>query len=196
VRATEVVRDRGLEATSATTDQVALEALGLLQLVGPSEDARAETAPGWTTWGAVVRGGRPGGLATLLQRSHAGTMISVRFRRSLRSTPSDHSDGLWGSSRYAAPESSSGSRPTNGAPAPPKRPGFSRAAEAAARPEAGGPRAGQVRPPSWTCQAGRRCPPERACPPRWAAERLGQRTDRSDEPSALRVPVRRLLKPS
>jgi hypothetical protein len=38
VRATEVVRDRGLEATSATTDQVALEALGLLQLVGPSED--------------------------------------------------------------------------------------------------------------------------------------------------------------
>jgi hypothetical protein len=34
VRTTEVDRDRGLEATSATTDQVVLEALGLLQLAG------------------------------------------------------------------------------------------------------------------------------------------------------------------
>lgn len=44
---------------------------------------------------SAVRGGRPGGLAALLQWSHADTMIRVRFRRSRGSTPSDRSDGLW-----------------------------------------------------------------------------------------------------
>jgi hypothetical protein len=96
-----------LEATSATTDQVALEALGLLQLAGYPKIPRAETASRFgQPESAAVRVGRPGGLAALLQRSHAGTTISVRFRRSLRSTPSDRSDGLW-AHLATLPESSS-----------------------------------------------------------------------------------------
>lgn len=52
--ATEVDRDRGLEATSATTDQVALEALGLLQLAGYPKIPRAETASGLDKPGSAV----------------------------------------------------------------------------------------------------------------------------------------------
>jgi hypothetical protein len=47
-----------LEATSATTDQVALEALGLLQLAGYPKIPRAETAPGWTTWKRCLSSGQ------------------------------------------------------------------------------------------------------------------------------------------
>ena len=47
-----------LEATSATTDQVALEALGLLQLAGYPKIPRAETAPGWTTWERCLSSGQ------------------------------------------------------------------------------------------------------------------------------------------
>jgi hypothetical protein len=103
--------DRGLEATSAATDQVALEALGLLQLAGYPKIPRAETAPGWTTWERCRS--KPAGPEAgrfLLQRSHAGTRINVRFRRSRRSTPSDHSDGLC-SSRDALPSKLGGAVP-------------------------------------------------------------------------------------
>jgi hypothetical protein len=146
VRSTEVGRDRVLEATSATTDQVALEALGLLQPGGSSEDVpglkRLQVGqPGST----AVRVGRPGGLAALLQRSHEGTMIRVRFRHSRRSTPSDCSDGLWAHLATLAPSRDSVSRLTNEAPAS-EEAGCSRVAGATARPEAGDPRAGQVRP--------------------------------------------------
>lgn len=95
MRSTEVVRDRVLEATSATTDQVALEALGLLQLTGYPKIPRAETAPGWTTWKRCRSRGqarRPGRSTPEVTRRHE---IRVRFRRSRRSTPSDRSDGLW-----------------------------------------------------------------------------------------------------
>jgi hypothetical protein len=73
VRSTEVVRDRGLEATSATTDQVALEALGLLQLAGYPEIPRAETAPGWTTWErcrSIGQARRPGRSTPEVTRRH------------------------------------------------------------------------------------------------------------------------------
>jgi hypothetical protein len=119
-----------LEATSATTDQVALEALGLLQLAGYPKIPRAETASRFGQPGsAAVRVGRPEGLAALLQWSHSGTTISVRFRRSRRSTPSDRSDGLW-AHLATLPESSSVESPHEwGAclrrgrvlPVPPKR---------------------------------------------------------------------------
>jgi hypothetical protein len=130
VRTTEVVPRPWLEATSATTDQVALEALGLLQLAGYPKIPRAETASRFGQPGsAAVRVGRPEGLAALLQWSHSGTTISVRFRRSRRSTPSDRSDGLW-AHLATLPESSSVESPHEwGAclrrgrvlPVPPKR---------------------------------------------------------------------------
>lgn len=47
---TEVGHDRYLEATSAATDQVALEARRLLQPVDYPKILLTETAPGWTTW--------------------------------------------------------------------------------------------------------------------------------------------------
>jgi hypothetical protein len=112
------------------TDQVALEAQGLLQLSGYPKTSRAETAPSWTLGSAAVRVGRPGGLAALLQRSHAGTMINVRFRRSRRSTPSDHSDGLWAHLATLHPSQARGAAPRVGRlhlrrgrvfPVPPKR---------------------------------------------------------------------------
>jgi hypothetical protein len=184
MRTTEVDRDRGLEATSATTDQVALEALGLLQLAGYPQIPRAETAPGWTTWCAAVQVGRPGGLAALLQRSHAGTMINVRFRRSRRSTPSDSSDGLWAHLATLC-RVKLGEPPHEWGACASEEAGFARAAGAAARPRAGDPQAGQVRPRTGPVEQVAGARRSGRCPPEWAAERRGQRTDRSDEPSAF-----------
>lgn len=140
VRSTEVGRDRGLEATSATTDQVALETLGACSSWWairrcPGLKRLQVGQPG----SAVVRVGRPGGLAALLQRSHEGTTIRVRFRRSRRSTPPDCSDGLWAHLATLAPSRDSVSRLTNEAPAS-EEAGCTRVAEATARPGAGGPR--------------------------------------------------------
>lgn len=70
MRSAEADRDRDLEATSATTDQVALEALGLLQLAGYPKIPRAETAPGWTTWERCRSIGRTRRSTALLHRSH------------------------------------------------------------------------------------------------------------------------------
>jgi hypothetical protein len=79
---------------------------------------------------------------------------------------------------------------------PPKRPGFSRIAEAIARPEGwvARKRARCVR--NWTWQARSQVPTGvGGVPTEVGADRRGQRTVRSDELSAS-VPVRRLLKPS
>jgi len=70
LRSTEVDRDRGLEATSATTDQVVLEALGLLQLVGYPKISRAETAPGLDNLGALSFDWQARRPVSLLQGSH------------------------------------------------------------------------------------------------------------------------------
>jgi hypothetical protein len=135
-----------LEATSATTDQVALEALGLLQLGGYPKMSRAETAPGFgQTWERCLSNSAgPEAGRFLLQSSHAGTRINVRFRRSRRSTPPDFSDGLWLISRRSARASSVEPSPTSWGRRSPKRPGLPLSPERHARPGAGGPRAGQL----------------------------------------------------
>lgn len=90
-----------LEATSATTDQVALEALGLLQLAGYPKIPRAETAPGWTTWERCLSSGQT-------RRSGRSTPEITRrhYDQCAFSTlPKEHPIGLlrWplGSSRYS-----------------------------------------------------------------------------------------------
>jgi hypothetical protein len=106
----------------------------LLQLTGYPKIPRAETAPGWTPGSAAVRGGRPGGLAALLQRSHAGTRSECVF------------DAPEGAPHRIAPMASGlislrlrrvklGEAASRMRRLPPKRPGFSRIAEAIARPE-------------------------------------------------------------
>lgn len=111
MRSTEVGRDRVLEATSATTDQVALEALGLLQLAGYPKIPRAETAPGWTTWERCHSSGQT-------RRSGRSTPEVTRRHRdqsAFSTLPKEHPTGLlrWplGSSRYAGTESELGEPP-------------------------------------------------------------------------------------
>jgi hypothetical protein len=101
VRKTEVDRYRGLEATSATTDQVALEALGLLQLAGYPKMTRAETASRLDTWerclssGQTRRSGRSTPEVTCRHDDHCA----------FSTLPEEHPIGSlrWplGSSRYA-----------------------------------------------------------------------------------------------
>lgn len=118
----------------------------------------AETAPGWTTWKRCrSKPVHPEVPRTLLQISHADTSISVRFRCPRRSTPPDLSDShLPDSAReermLTSPLSRAGAWktiPRKGPPILRRGPGAAPAAEAASPPWAGGPRAGQVRPP-WT----------------------------------------------
>jgi len=160
VRSTEVGRDRGLEATSATTDQVALEALGACSSwSGYPQISRAETAPGWTTWKRC----RSSGQTRRSGRSTPEVTRRHNDQSAFSTLPKEHPTGLlrWplGSSRYACTESNSVSRLMNEAPAS-EEAGCARVAEATARPEAGGPRAGQVRPRTGPGKAGRRCSPE------------------------------------
>lgn len=169
----------------------------LLQLTGYPKIPRAETAPGWTTWelcrsrGQTRRSGRSTPVVT--RRHNDQSAFSM--------LPGEHPIGLlrWplGSSRYATTESSSVCRLTNEAPAPPKRPGFSRIR-----------RSDFARPEGWVARKRARCvrnwnlasqdsqvPTAVGVPTEVGADRRGQRTGRSDELSAS-VPVRRLLKPS
>jgi hypothetical protein len=70
-------RDRGLEATSATTDQVVLEALGLLQPMGYPKRVRVETAPGLDKPGsAVFRSRLARRLAGFYSRGHTQALRS------------------------------------------------------------------------------------------------------------------------
>jgi len=112
----------------------------------------------WTTWKRCrSRPVHPEVSRSLLQISHADTSISVRFRYSRRSTPPDFSDGhLPDSTReermLISPLSRAGAwktYPRKGPPVLRRGPGAAPTAEAASPPWAGGPRAGQVRPP-WT----------------------------------------------
>jgi len=62
---------------------------------GHPEMVPAETAPGWTTWKhCLSKSAGPEAGRFYSRGSHEGTEITVRFRRSRRSTPSDSSDGL------------------------------------------------------------------------------------------------------
>ena len=89
-----------LEATSATTDQVALEALGLLQLAGYPKIPRAETASRLDTWERCLSSGqtRRSGRSTpeVTRRQHDQCAFST--------LPKEHPIGSlrWplGSSRY------------------------------------------------------------------------------------------------
>jgi hypothetical protein len=148
--------DRGLEATSATTDQVALEARGLLQRVGYPEIVRAETAPGWTTWERCLsKSAGPEAGRFYSRGSHEGTEITVRFRRSRRSTPSDYSDGLRAHHATLARAGARLSRiPTSwGSQVLRRGPGLPLSPKRHARPKASDPQAGQLRPQDWTCRS-------------------------------------------
>lgn len=84
-----VAPNRNVEYVS-TTDQVVLEARGLL----PPERVPAETAAGWKTCGSAFRGPARPEAARFYSSGHTKTRRSgVRFRCSRRSTPSDRSDG-------------------------------------------------------------------------------------------------------
>lgn len=177
--ATEVDRDRGLEATSATTDQVALEALGLLQLAGYPRIARAETAPGWTTWERCLS--KPVG-------PEAGRSLLQRFTRrhgdqcAFSTLPKEHPIGSlrWPQTHHATldPSRSSGeSVPTSWARRPPERPGLPLSPRRHARPRAGDPQADQLRPRNWICRSRSQVLTEVSlarqsgrCPPKWAAD--------------------------
>jgi hypothetical protein len=138
--------------------------------------------------------GGPEGLAALLQRSHEGTTIRCAFS----TLPEEHPIGSlrWPLAHLAAlhPNRDSGSRPTSGAPGASEEAGSTRAAGTAARPRAGGPRSGPGASAYWTWLAGRRCLPKQtvsaeADGAHRSGRRIehGQRTDRSDEPSAKRA---------
>jgi hypothetical protein len=83
--------DRGLEATSATTDQVVLEALGLLQRAGHPKMSRAETAPGLDKPGSAVFRSR-------LARRLAGSTPEVTRRHedqcAFSTLPREHPTGF------------------------------------------------------------------------------------------------------
>jgi hypothetical protein len=118
----------------------------LLQLAGYPEISRAETAPGWTTWKRCRSSGQT-------RRSGRSTPEVTRrhFDQCAFSTlPEEHPIGSlrWPLTHLAAlvRVETRGAAPRVGRLAPPKRPGLPVPPEAAARPRAGGPRAGQVRP--------------------------------------------------
>jgi hypothetical protein len=142
----------------------------LLQLAGYPKIPRAETAPGWTTWELCRSRGQT-------RRSGRSTPVVTRRhddQSAFSTLPGEHPIGSlrWplGSSRYATTESSSVCRLTNEAPAPPKRPGFSRIRRSdSPAPKGGWPASGPGASATGTWQARfRRCPPKWACPPRWA----------------------------
>jgi hypothetical protein len=174
VRSTEVGRDRvlsyvsdhrsgGAGGTSACSSWRAIRrypGLKRLQVGQPGSSA--------------VRGGRPGGLAALLQWSHADTMIRVRFRRSRGSTPSDRSDGLWAHLATLRPSQARSSRLTNEAPAS-EEAGFFPDRRSDRPPEGGWPASGPGASANWTWQARSQVPP-----PRWVrAHRSGRGSTRS-----------------
>jgi hypothetical protein len=137
-----------------TADQAVLEAQGLL----PPERVPAETAAGWTTCSSAFRGTARPEAARLYSSGHTKARRSgVRFRCSLRSTPSDCSDGhclispsgdgwltvatlAWAGARLSRSPQAGGAGLRGGQVHPllPKQ---------RAHPEVGGPRTGQVRPP-------------------------------------------------
>lgn len=144
---------------------------------------RAETAPGWTTWERCRSSGQT-------RRSGRSTPEVTRRhddQSAFSMLPKEHPTGSlrWplGSSRYAGTESSSVSRLTNKAPAS-EEAGCSRVAGATARPEAGDPRAGQVRPRSGPASRSQVLTGVSGAHRSGAADRRGQRTGRSDERSA------------
>jgi hypothetical protein len=131
--------DRDLEATSATTDQVALEARGLLQRVGHPGMVLAETAPGWTTWERCLS--NPAG-------PEAGRLLLQRFTRrhgdqcAFSTLPKEHPIGLlrWPRAHHATlfePELGE-SIPTSWGFAGPPRRARSTIVAGATRPPGGG----------------------------------------------------------
>jgi len=131
--------------------------------------------------------GGPGGLAALLQRSHGGTTISVRFRRSRRSTPSDYSDGRWLISLRCTRVETRGAAPQVGRLAPPKRPGLPVPPERQpARGRVARERARCVRQLNLASRSQVSAEADGAHRSGRRIDR-GQRTDRSDEPSAKRA---------
>lgn len=125
----------------------------------------------WTTWERCRSKSAGPEAGRFYSRDHTeARLITCAFS----TLPKEHPIGSlrWplGSSRYATTESSSVCRLTNEAPAPPKRPGFSRIRRSdSPAPKGGWPASGPGASATGTWQARiRRCPPEWACPPRWA----------------------------
>jgi hypothetical protein len=160
VRSTEVGRDRGLEATSATTDQVALEALGACSSwSGYPQISRAETAPGLDNLEALSFEWANPEVWPLYSRGHTKAQRSECVFDAPEGAPHRIATMASGLISLRCTESSSVSRLTNEAPAS-EEAGCSRVAGATARPEAGGPRAGQVRPRSGPAKQVAGCSPE------------------------------------
>lgn len=145
-----------LEATSATTDQVALEALGLLQPVGHPKMSRAETA---FRFGQTCKRclSKPAGpeAGRFYSRGHTQARGSMCVFNAPEGAPHRISPMASGSCRDARAEQARLSRPQQSwGRRPPRRPGLPLSPERQARPGAGDPQAGQLRPRDWTCRSG------------------------------------------
>jgi hypothetical protein len=106
-----------LEATSATTDQVALEALGLLQLAGYPKIPRAETASRLDNLGALPFEWANPEVWPLYSRGHTQAARSVCVFDAPEGAPHRITPMASGLISLHSPSQARLSRPTNGAPA-------------------------------------------------------------------------------
>jgi hypothetical protein len=106
-----------LEATSATTDQVALEALGLLQLAGYPKIPRAETASRLDNLGALPFEWADPEVWPLYSRGHTQATRSVCVFDAPEGAPHRIAPMASGLISLHSPSQARLSRPTNGAPA-------------------------------------------------------------------------------
>jgi hypothetical protein len=106
-----------LEATSATTDQVALEALGLLQLAGYPKIPRAETASRLDNLGALPFEWADPEVWPLYSRGHTQAARSVCVFDAPEGAPHRITPMASGLISLHSPSQARLSRPTNGAPA-------------------------------------------------------------------------------
>lgn len=156
---TEAGRDRYLEATSATTDQVVLEAQSLPQSVDHPKLFLTATAPGWTTWKRC----RSIGVARRLARSTPVVTRRHDDQVCVSMLPREHPSGFL---RWPLPATRS-KTDTLISPLLPGKPGKSslerdaglrrgrvlpESPERQARPKVGSPQAGQVASANWTCK--------------------------------------------
>ena len=106
-----------LEATSATTDQVALEALGLLQLAGYPKIPRAETASRLDNLGALPFEWADPEVWPLYSRGHTQAARSVCVFDAPEGAPHRIAPMASGLISLHSPSQARLSRPTDGAPA-------------------------------------------------------------------------------